>query len=227
MIEYICLEDLLDEDILQGIYDDEEYDYYWSDDFSPELYITLAQAGFITVGLEHQGQEVLLPQIQTHYALLEHINLHMSHHVQKLLHHHPFTFSINTRFTEVIEGIKESYEDCWIHASYEALLHQLYNGTFEGFKLISAEISDSLTGTLVGGEIGYICNNIYTGLTKFSLKEKAYTNWGTLQRVVLTHYLDSKGIHFSNLGHPKMQYKIDLGAVIYPRKTLLKKCGLL
>lgn len=227
MIEYIYLEDLLDEFILYGIYDDKHHDYYWSDDFSTELYITLAKKGFITVGLEHEGQDFLLPQIQTHYALLDHKDLHISRHVQKLLHHQPFTFTINTRFAEVIEGIKESYEDCWIHNSYETLLQQLYDGDFEDFKLISAEISDSHTNTLVAGEIGYLCNNIYTGLTKFSLKEKAYSNWGNLQRVVLTQYLDSKGIHFSNLGHPQMQYKLDLGAVIYPRKVFLEKCGLL
>lgn len=227
MIEYLYLEDLLDEFILHGIYDDENHDYYWSDDFSTEFYITLAKVGFITVGLENEGKEVLLPQIQTHYALLDHKDLHISHHVQKLLYRQPFTFTINARFTEVIDGIKACHENCWINTSYETLLHQLYTGDFEDFKLICTEVSDSLTNTLVAGEIGYLCNNIYTGLTKFSLKEKAYTNWGTLQRVVLTQYLTSIGIHFSNLGQPQMQYKLDLGARIYPRKAFLEKCGLL
>ena len=97
---------------------------------------------------------------------------------------------------------------------------------FEGFKLISSELSDPVTNTLVAGEIGYFCNGFYTGLTKFSLKEKVYSNCGTLQRVLLTQHLDTEGIHLSNLGHPQMQYKLDLGATIYSREDFLKKCGL-
>jgi hypothetical protein len=123
--------------------------------------------------------------------------------------------------------LKIFFEDCWIHPTYEALLHELHQGYFEGFKLISAELSDPVTNTLVAGEIGYLCNGLYTGLTKFSLKEKAYSNWGTLQRVLLTQHLDTEGIHLSNLGHPQMQYKLDLGATIYDRKDFLKKCNML
>jgi len=226
MIEYIHRTHLQDPSQLHAIMQDIKHDYYWSDDFSAEFYMALAKAGFISVGIEHQGMELLLPQLQTHYALLEHQDLHLSHHVQKLLRQQPYHFTINTRFSEVIEAIKASYEDCWIHASYERLLYELFEGSFHDFKLISAEISDPHNHTLIAGEIGYLCNNIYTGLSKFSLKDKAYTNWGTLQRVVLTQYLTSIGIHFSNLGHPQMQYKTDLGARIYPRNVLLKTCGL-
>ena len=227
MIEYLRIDNVLDKECLQtGIYKDLEHDYYWSDDFSCEFYITLAKAGFITIGYVHRGNNILLPQIQTHYALLEHKDLHISHHIKKLLQKHTYHFSTNERFQEVIEGIKKSYEDCWIHPTYEALLHELHQGSFEGFKLISSELSDPITNTLVAGEIGYICNGFYTGLTKFSLKEKAYSNWGTLQRVLLTQHLDTEGIHLSNLGHPQMQYKLDLGATIYSREDFLKKCGL-
>ena len=228
MIEYLRIDNVLDKECLQtGIYKDLEHDYYWSDDFSCEFYIALAKSGFITIGYVHRGNNILLPQIQTHYALLEHKDLHISQHVKKLLQKRTYRFTTNERFKEVIEGIKKSYEDCWIHPTYEALLHELHQGCFEGFKLISSELSDPLTNTLVAGEIGYLCNGFYTGLTKFSLKEKAYSNWGTLQRVLLTQHLDTEGIHLSNLGHPQMQYKLDLGATIYAREDFLKKCNML
>ncbi len=226
MIKYLHPFHLTHEQSRDQIFDDTEHDYYWSDDFSTDFYIALAKAGFISVGIEHQGMELLLPQLQFFYALLDHQDLHVSHHVKKLLRHHPYHFSINRHFSEVIEEIKTRYEDCWIHAVYEQLLYELFEGSFDDFKLISAEISDPNNHTLAAAEIGYLCDNIYTGLTKFSRKEKAYTNWGTLQRVVLTQYLTSQGIHFSNLGHPQMQYKLDLGARIYPRKAFLETCGL-
>ena len=229
MIYEISLEDVLDEEILlHEIYADLNHDYYWSDDFSPQFYITLAKLGFITVAMEDEEKLILLPQIQTHYALLEHKDLHISHHVKKLLQFpDKYSLTINQHFSEVIEGIKQSYEDCWFHDQYERLLVSLHEGVFEDFHMMSTELIDTHTNTLTCGELGYITNNIYTGLTKFSLKDKEHTNWGTLQRVLLTQHLDKVGIHLSNLGHPQMQYKLDLGAIVYPRKEFLQKCGII
>ena len=229
MIYEISLEDVLDEEILlHEIYADLNHDYYWSDDFSPQFYITLAELGFISIAIKYEGQKLLLPQIQTHYALLEHKDLHISHHVKKLLQFpDKYSLTINQRFSEVIEGIKQSYEDCWFHDQYERLLVSLHEGVFEDFQMMSTELIDTHTNTLVCGELGYITNNIYTGLTKFSLKDKEHTNWGTLQRVLLTQHLQNQGILFSNLGQPKMQYKLDLGAIVYPRKEFLQKCGII
>ena len=229
MIYEISLEDVLDEEILlHEIYADLNHDYYWSDDFSPQFYITLAKLGFISIAIKYEGKKLLLPQIQTHYALLEHKDLHISHHVKKLLQSpDKYSLTINQRFSEVIEGIKQSYEDCWFHDQYERLLVSLHEGVFEDFQMMSTELIDTHTNTLVCGELGYITNNIYTGLTKFSLKDKEHTNWGTLQRVLLTQHLQNQGVLFSNLGQPKMQYKLDLGAIVYPRKEFLQKCGII
>ncbi len=229
MIYEISLEDVLDEEILlHEIYADLDHDYYWSDDFSPQSYITLAKLGFISIAIKYEGKKLLLPQVQTHYALLEHKDLHISHHVKKLLQSpDKYSLTINQRFSEVIEGIKQSYEDCWFHDQYERLLVSLHEGVFEDFQMMSTELIDTHTNTLVCGELGYITNNIYTGLTKFSLKDKEHTNWGTLQRVLLTQHLQKQGVLFSNLGQPKMQYKLDLGAIVYPRKEFLQKCGII
>jgi len=229
VIYEISLEDVLDKEILcNEIYADLSHDYYWSDDYSVEFYITLAQLGFITIAIKYEGQELLLPQIQTHYALLEHKDQHISHHVKKLLRNpNRYSLTFNERFSEVVEGIKQSYEDCWFHDQYEKLLLNLHEGDFTNFQMISTELIDTHTNTLICGELGYITHNIYTGLTKFSLKDKEHINWGTLQRVLLTQHLEKQGVLFSNLGQPKMQYKLDLGAIVYPRKEFLQKCGII
>ena len=67
------------------IYPDLDHDYYWSDNFSCKFFIVLAKAGFITIGYVNEEVPIILPQLQTHYALLEHKDLHISHHVKKLL----------------------------------------------------------------------------------------------------------------------------------------------
>lgn len=228
MIDYLSLEEVLDKEILAHIYADLSHDYYWSDDFSPEFYIALAKAGFITIGIEHQGHLLLLPQIQREYAVLEHHDLHISTHVKKLLkHNNTYRLSISERFHEVVNAIVNAYEDAWMHSKYQNLLHTLHKGHFPDFKIMSTEIIDTQTNALIGGEIGYITHNIYTGLSKFSLKDKEHTNWGTMQRVLLTRHLQKQGVLFSNLGHPQMQYKLDLGAKIYSRADFLKKCGII
>jgi len=229
VIYHLSLEEILNPQVLkEAIYDDLDHDYYWSEDFSDTFYIHLAKAGFISVATVHEERFLLLPQIQTHYAILEFRDLHISHHVKTLLKT-PSRYSLrfNSAFKEVIAGIKESYEDCWIHEAYERLLHTLYAKRYDDFKLLSTELFDTQTHTLVCGEIGYLCNNIYTGLTKFSLKDKAHKNWGTLQRVLLTQHLEKEGLAFCNLGHPQMEYKMDLGALVYDRHAFLKKCGLI
>ena len=134
MIEYLYSEHVCNKENLHTvIYPDLDHDYYWSDNFSCKFFIVLAKAGFITIGYVNEAVPIILPQLQTHYALLEHKDLHISQHVKKLLQKSTYRFTTNERFQEVIEGIKKSYEDCWIHPAYEALLHELHQGSFEGF----------------------------------------------------------------------------------------------
>ncbi len=113
MIEYLYSEHVCNKENLHTvIYPDLDHDYYWSDNFSCKFFIVLAKAGFITIGYVNEEVPIILPQLQTHYALLEHKDLHISHHVKKLLQTNTYRFSTNERFKEVIEGIKKSYEDC-------------------------------------------------------------------------------------------------------------------
>ena len=104
MIEYLYIEHVCNKDNLHNvIYPDLDHDYYWSDDFSCKFFIVLAKAGFITIGYVNEEVPIILHQLQTHYALLEHKDLHVSHHVKKLLQKNTYHFSTNERFKEVIE----------------------------------------------------------------------------------------------------------------------------
>lgn len=223
-IPYITLDELQNSDIVERyIYPNMNVDYYWSDDFSPEMYIALARAGFISITHRSDERVVLLPEMQTEYAVLDFSNLHISKNVKKLLKNGDYTLSFNTQFSEVIRSIQEAYVPCWIRGEYIKLMHELQQNSYEDFKLFSTELFDNESGEMVAGEIGYITKNIYTSLSGFHNQEKTYDNLGTLQLVLLGQHLEEQGVKFWNLGHPYMDYKIDLGAKILSRGDFLKK----
>ena len=60
------------------IYSNMIKNYYWSTDFSPAYYIAQAKAGFIAVTDYYEEKELLLPEIQFSYALLDFKDLHIS-----------------------------------------------------------------------------------------------------------------------------------------------------
>ncbi|WP_345972830.1 GNAT family N-acetyltransferase [Sulfurimonas diazotrophicus] len=223
MVYRIDREDLGDLRLMEKIYRDMEHYYYWSDDFSEAMYRALANAGFISVSLEHGGRQLLLGEIQRSYAILRFDEMHVSKKVAKLLRRAKFRFAFNTAFDDVVRGIQASHEECWMVGEYAALMQRLNADSSEAFRLFSVELFDEETGTLVAGEIGYItANNVYTSLSGFHRPERRYGSWGTLQLVLLGRHLQKSGLRFWNLGHPYMKYKSDLGAVVVPRRTFLK-----
>jgi Leu/Phe-tRNA-protein transferase len=222
MTPYITYENLQNHNILQYIYADSETDYYWSDDFSEQFYISLAQAGFICVTHAQEEQLFLLPEIQKSYAVLDFENLHISKKVLKLLRKEQFELRFNSAFDEVIAQIQSSFEPCWLTGDYATLMQKLASKKYDNFSLFSCELFDKEKGTLIAGEIGYITQGVYTSLSGFCSKEKAYANWGTLQLVLLAQALE-KSVKFWNLGHPYMEYKIALGAKVLTRDTFLER----
>lgn len=202
-----------------------EENYYWSDDFSNEFYIKAAKCGFITTSMEKDKEFFLLPEIQFDYAILDFENIRISKKVLSLLKKDNYTFTINNKFDEVLNKIQNYHKESWLADKYITLLKNIKKEAHldASFELFSIEVSDKETNSLISGEIGYSYNLIYTSLTGFSSKEKKYNNWGKLQLVLLNRYLKENGYKFWNLGHPQLQYKIDLGAKIYSRKDFLAR----
>ena len=165
----------------------------------------------------------LLPEIQFDYAILDFKDIKIPRKVTKILNENNYTFTINNHFNEVCKEIKAYHQESWLKDEYIAILKNINNSKelHKNFKLMSIEVSDLRTNELICGEIGYKINNIYTSLTGFRKVEKKYNNWGKLQLVLLNNYLEKNGYSFWNLGHPQLEYKIDLGAKIYNRKDFL------
>jgi Leu/Phe-tRNA-protein transferase len=199
--------------------------YYWSDDWSEEFYIKLAQAGFISTTHDTKDGLILLPELQYNYALLDFQNLHISKKVKKLMNKDSYKFSINSRFNEVIQKFSTQHKYNWLKKEYAELLKKLYlhNDKKNNFKIISVELTSKKSDELIAGEVGYIIGRTYTSLSGFSSKEKKYSNYGTLQLVLLAKYLENDNFEFWNLGHPHMEYKQRLGCKVHSRGDFLKR----
>lgn len=224
---YYLSQDILDNEVLfkNILCVDSTSNYYWSDDWSEEFYIKLAYSGFIATSLEVKDDLVLLPELQFDYALLDFKDLHVPKKVQKLLNSNRYIFSQNTHFDEVLDHIDKLHKHNWLKGKYRDLLRSLFNknNQRDDFKVFSYEVLCPDTKKIVAGEVGYKTGNIYTSLSGFTLREKEYNNFGTLQLVLLAKHLKQDGYSFWNLGHPHMEYKKKLGAKIYSREKFLER----
>lgn len=226
MIYYITLEDLYNEITLhEYIYDNKLENYYWTDDLSAEFYVKAARSGFITTSMyDVEGNFVLLPEIQFEYAVLNFEDIKISKKVKKLMLEDRFELTINNRFDEVLERIKNYHKDSWLNDEYIKIVKKIKNNNNpnDDFKFYSVELVEKVTKKLISGEFGYKTGKIYTSLTGFTSREKKYNNCGKLQLVLLNKYLQDNSFKLWNLGHPQLQYKIDLGAKVYKRSDFLK-----
>lgn len=149
-------------------------------------------------------------------------NLHISKKVKKLLKNNTYKFSKNEKFEEVLDKLSSYHNPSWLNKQYIKTLKEIKRNKQNNFELISFELSDSLDN-LIAGELGYKIGKTYTSLSGFTSKEKKYNNWGKLQLVLLSQYLEKNYYDFWNLGHACLQYKIDLGAKVFKRDVFLKR----
>ncbi len=219
----LTLQKTQDKQYIEMLYDDIYNEYYWSEDWSQEFYITLAKLGFISTSCDTKDGLVLLPELQLHYGILDFKNLHISKKVHQLINQKKYTLHFNTRFDEVIDKLAMQHKDNWCRNEYAQLMKQLYKerDKSDDFKIRSVELISTQSSELIAGEIGYQIGKTYTSLSGFSSKEKKYSNWGTLQLVLLAQHLEKEGFSFWNLGHPHMLYKQKLGSIIHTRKKFL------
>jgi Leu/Phe-tRNA-protein transferase len=220
-IDYLSYKDITDNPTLENIiYPNMYSNYYWSDDFSARYYIAQAKAGFISVTEGYEGRELLIPEIQYRYAILDFKNLHISRKVQKLVKKKRFQLEISSNLDDVFEKINKTHKNSWLTTKYLATLKETEN-LDENFRVISVAIKED--EQTIAGELGYTIGKTYTSLSGFSNRDKRYRNYGTVQLVLLAKYLQQQQFSFWNLGQPYMDYKMALGAKIYERKDFLKR----
>lgn len=226
-VYYITQADLEDKNILINfIYANTNVSYYYSDVFEEDFYINLARAGFICVSHSEEGQQYIVPEMQKEYAVMDFQNLHISKKVKKLLNkQNLYSFSISKNVDKIVKGIQSYHKENWVEKDYLRLLHKLveYKHHYIDFEILCCELICNKTNNLIAGEIGYRINSTYTSLSGFTTKDKQYNNYGKLQMTLLAKYLESNNYSFWNMGHPYMQYKLDLGAHILKREDFLIK----
>jgi len=218
-IYQLTYEDLYDINVLFSIYTNHQANYYWSDDYSASYYIAQAKAGFIAVSDTIANQELLLPEIQYAYALLDFEDLHIPKRVSKLIKTKNLSIVIDDNFEEIQEYIDAYHKNNWLTPRYTSILRQTQELKDTNFKAITAYIE--YQGEIVAGEIGYIIGSTYTSLSGFS--DRKFKSFGTAQLILLAKKLQKNGFAFWNLGHPYMDYKQKLGAKIYQRDEFLTR----
>jgi len=213
-----------------SVYPTRDIRYYWSDAWDPLFYADLARAGFISVAMDiERFGPVLLPEIQSAYAVLDWENLHISGHIRKILNRgalekQRFSLILSDDPERVTHAIRDQFgEENWLIPRYGDLLRELASFPFpEGyFRLVATELYEE--NSLVAGELGYAIGATYTSLTGFSSRLREHRNRGTLQLVLLARFLREGGFAFWNLGHPHMDYKLQLGCCILKREEFLQR----
>lgn len=219
-IPYIKSSDIMNSDILGYIYNDRYTNYYWSENFSPDFYMHLAQSGFISTAIKTEEMEILLPEMQKSYAVLHFRDLHISKKVKKLLKE-DFSLKVTKDLSLFEQKIHHYHnENCWLTQNYMKCITSLSSRTLEADNFEWVTVLLYREEEVVAGELGYFIGQTYTSLTGFC--NRSISGSGTLQMVLLAQMLERYNIHFWNMGHPYMDYKVKLGAKIYPRKEFLK-----
>lgn len=202
------------------IYSNMDMHFYWGNDLSPEYYIAQAKAGFIATSTGSEEAKILLPEMQYSYAVLDFENLHISKKVQKLLRRNKLQIEISSDLEQVFAGIAKQHADNWLTSWYQSIL-MATQGKDDNFEPVAVVIKED--DSIVAGEIGYIIGKVYTSLSGFCSREKAYNNYGTAQLVLLAFYLEEKQFAFWNLGHPAFTYKRAMGVKEIGRLQFLKR----
>lgn len=222
---------LEDPESMDLIASDLRHAHYWSEDWSPDFYVALARAGFISTATKHPDiGSVLIPELQTAYAVLDYHDLHLSRNVAKLLRSgrleaEQITLEVADDPENVLSKLLDYHRRSnWLSATYCNLVRQLPTLPGSTFRLRAVELWCRQEDRLIAGELGYTIGRTYTSLSGFcEPTEKRWRNFGTLQLVLLARRLEEYGYAFWNLGHPHLAYKRALGAKIFRRAAFLER----
>ncbi len=232
MIPPITAEDLDERVLRERIYPNRSVTHHWSDCWDADFYVALARAGFISIAQrDRRHGDLLLPEIQSAYAVLDWPAIHVSSHVRQLrrsgrVEEEGIELRVAPDCRAVVERIVEQHEpSCWLIPPYRELVYGLARaGPATGIEMHGVELWSTHRGELVAGELGYTIGRIYTSLSGFcSPDERTWNHFGSLQLVLLSERLRDVGYAFWNLGHPYMDYKLDLGARVLDRDAFLHR----
>tara|TARA_R110002096_G_scaffold316010_12_gene510378 strand:- start:6957 stop:7682 length:726 start_codon:yes stop_codon:yes gene_type:complete len=230
-IPYLRIEEINDAERLRQIYEDSDHSHYWTTDWSPQTYVALAKAGFISTHFHHpELGGILLPEMQREYAVLDWRDLKMGRTMRRWINSpacrdREYRLSLDHDLQAVISGIEMAHGNRnWLRNEYVHLLMELEgSNAHPDFRLRPMALIDKRQN-VVAGEIGYQVGMVYTSLTGFmNRSDKTLRNVGKYQLYLLAEQLQKSEIEFWNLGHPYMDYKLELGAKILDRQRFLQR----
>ncbi len=232
MIPPITPDDLEEHVLRARVYPNLDVTHHWTDRWEPSFYADLARAGFISIAIRHpEYGDLLLPEIQSAYAVLDWAALRAPGHVRRLLgsgriEAEGIELRVSRDCRAVVERIERQHApDCWLIEPYVALVHALAEaGPASGLEMHAVELWSSSAGELVAGELGYTIGRVYTSLSGFCSPDLGrWNHFGSLQLYLLAERLRDADYAFWNLGHPHMDYKRALGAAVLGRGAFLKR----
>lgn len=224
--------------------------YYATKIWEPNWYAQLSYRGFISVSLEREEGNYLLPELQRHYSAIwlnrnptEDGVLHIPKKARKRAK--KFFLQVDKEFALVWKGIQDLHKDKnWVIEDYWNLFSRIkkvdeeedgvrigLDDTRARFRPVSVKLLN-FKGEVAGGEFGYTIGSTYTSLSGFCKREKRFNGAGIVQLCALGRLLEKNGYRVWNMGHPfragkteseaSMMYKKTIGAVVVARDEFLK-----
>lgn len=213
----------------EGLAADLSHSLYWAEGFDPAFYRLQARRGCIAVALDRGDRVFLMPELQEAYAVLDWENLRRSRSLSRLfrsgrLKELGLRLVCNPDPGPILEALAERWgEESWLYPEYRGLMLALAREPRKGLKPWGVELRAGEGGLLVAGELGYSIGRTYTSISGFRRREPEWSDLGKVQLHLLAALLEERGYAFWNLGHPRMQYKLDLGARVLDRRSFLER----
>ncbi|KAJ8609965.1 hypothetical protein CTAYLR_008085 [Chrysophaeum taylorii] len=191
-------------------------EFCWASSFEPGFIAALMSHGFLTMAQRVAADTyALLPKLHRQRCALRFEDRRAPRSIRRKAKH--FRVSCDAAFDAVVKGISRQHGDeCWLYpplvAAFRAILESppmscVRVHTFECWR----------DDTLVAGELGYACGNVYTSLSGFS----NFPSAGSVQCAATANWLRLSGYVLWDLGM-ELPYKIAMGATNMPRQEFLR-----
>jgi hypothetical protein len=198
--------------------------------WEPAFFAFLAHSGFFVI-TDHKGEP--LPELQPFYGVLTEATFEGSRFnracLAKLGREGGCPYKLvdsaadADRCWRALEDYHVEKHECnWLTRKYLAAMEKASEKRGVNYRLHIVEMQDG-DGKVVAAEFGFSCGSVYTSLSGWC--ERTGDRLGEVQLVLLGRWLFKSGYAFWSLGHcyvPEMQYKQNLGQVIYERAAFLE-----
>ena len=180
----------------------------------PEMVAGTCYHGCMPMGLELDGQQLLLIKCHEERSVLDFADLHTSASTARRAR--GLSLEIDRDFRGCLAAIVSAHPDRWLVDGLCDSLLSLHQAPLLGVRVHSIEVYDG--GELVAGEVGYGCGAVYTSLAGFHRRSGA----GSVQLGCLGRILESGGFGFWDLGMD-IEYKRRLGSHLLAWKEFLER----